>query len=250
MFPLISLGPFSLPLPPLLLILGFWVGIGITDLKTKQSNIDPVFVEKLFWVTFSAGILGARLSFIGRNPSAFKGNLISVISLNPNLFDAAGGLLIAAAAGYLMISNSKYSAWEILDLLTPLFIILLFFLGLSQFSSGNNYGTVTTMPWGVNIWGNTRHPVQLYYAFADFIIYLFIQLSYPKYIKSSGKTFLVFSILTSSVYLIISAYQETQSVIAYGLHLSKILLWLIFTISLILYLHLNKPDSEERREHA
>ena len=241
MFPILSIGPISLPLPPLLLILGFWLGITITDLKAKQSSIDPGFIDKLLWTSLISGLIGARLSFIARNPQAFQGNLVSIVSINPNLFDIAGGILIAFAVGFIIISNSKIPGWKILDLLSPLFIVLLISISLSRFASGDDFGTITSMPWGIFLWGENRHPVQLYYFIANLFVLMLTLKNFPKDVSTPGKTFLTFSIMTTSLYLFLSGFQETQVLIAFGLHLNKILFWLLLTLSLTIYWIRNKP---------
>lgn len=250
MFPNLSIGPVSLPLPPLLIIIGFWVGIMITEQKSKQSGIDPDFVDKLLWSVLISGLIGARLSFIANNLQAFQGNIISIVSINPNLFDSTGGILIAVAVGFFIISKNKIPGWKILDLLTPFFIILLISIGLSKFTAGDGFGISTTMPWGITLWGEKRHPVQLYYVVADVIVFMIIMRNFSINTLSTGKIFLQFSILISSSYLFLSGFQETQLMTIYGLHLNKIGLWLLLLLSLILFWIHTNPEVVEDGKHA
>jgi prolipoprotein diacylglyceryltransferase len=250
LFPNLSIGPVSLPVPPLLIIIGFWLGITITEQKTKQSSIDPDFAEKLLWVILLSGVIGARLSFIANNLQAFKGNMVSIVSINPNLFDSTGGILIAIAVGFLIISKNKIPGWKLLDLLTPFFIILLISIGLSKFASGDGFGINTDMPWGIPLWGEKRHPVQLYYVVVNIIISLITIKNFPIKSSAPGNTFLLFSILTSCSYLFISGFQKIQLNTIYGLHLNKIALWLILALSLAIYWIRTNPEVAEDEKYA
>ena len=245
MFPNLSIGPVSLPVPSLIIIIGFWLGITITEQKTKQSSLDPDFIEKLLWVILISGVIGTRLSFIANNLQAFKGNIVSIVSINPNLFDSTGGILIAIAVGFIIITKNKIPGWKLLDLLTPFIIILLISIGLSKFASGDGFGIKTDMPWGISLWGEKRHPVQLYYVVVDIIVFLITMKKFPIKSSAPGTMFLQFSILTSSLYLFISGFQEIQLNTIYGLHLNKIALWFLLALSLAIYLIRTNPEVAE-----
>ena len=236
MFPTLSIGPISLPFPPLILVVGLWLGISIAEKKSKLYDIDPALIDKLLGATLVSGLIGARLSFIFRNIQAFKGNILSMVSINPNLLDSTGGLFVAIAVGFFIISNSKINPWKILDLLSLFFIILLISVGLSNFAAGDGFGTSTTLPWGIKLWGENRHPVQLYYVLADIIVLAVVLKYFASKLSTPGNIFTLFSILTTSAYLFLSGFQETQTYIIYGLHQNKITLWLLLLISLSLSL--------------
>jgi phosphatidylglycerol:prolipoprotein diacylglycerol transferase len=249
LLPILSIGPVTLPLPPLLLIIGFWLGTILSDLFAKKTDIDPKNIDNLIWYSLISGVIGARIAFITRNPAAFKGNLISIVSINPNLFDHVSGILVAVSVGFVFVSKNKFSGWKILDILTPFFIVLFMSTNLSMFASGDGFGITTSMPWGIKLWGELRHPVQLYFALAGFLILSVIFFNSSALLTKPGRLFLLFSIMESSSFLFLSAFQENTEMIIFGLHLKQIIYWLILLVILIiLWQHTKSVQLEDTDE--
>ena len=174
MLPVLSIGPLSLPTAPLLLLIGFWLGSSFAEKKSKQSGKDPDLLAKIIWYALVAGILGARLSFIARNPAAFQGNWRSVFSLNPALLDPVGGLVISLVIVYYLASIDNLPFLSLLDELVPLFAVLAPAIFLANFASGSGIGLLTDLPWGMDLFGGPRHPVQLYFLLSSLIVLYFV----------------------------------------------------------------------------
>jgi prolipoprotein diacylglyceryltransferase len=241
MFPYLSIGPLSLPTPELCLILGFWLGTYLTDHESKKSNLDQKLMDNLIWILLISGLLGARLSYIARNITAFQGNLKGIISLNPALFDPAGGFLIALTAGLIFLSRKQIHYWKILDGLTLLISSILISLSLGKFASGKNYGLPTNMPWGINLWGEYRHPVQLYILVSGIITLIIAFVIYRRTSHLPGFTFLLFSAITSGTYLFFSRFMVTDSYLPGGYRTYQIFYWILLAICLsaMIYLSMN-----------
>ncbi len=47
-------------------------------------------------------------------------------------------------------------------MLAPGLALTLAFVSLADFSSGSAYGTVSDLPWAIQLWGARRHPTQVY----------------------------------------------------------------------------------------
>ena len=246
MFPYLSIGPLSLPTPELCLILGFLLGTYLLDHESKISNLDRKLMDNLIWILLLAGLIGARLSYFTRNISAFKANYKAIISFNPALLDPAGGLLIAITAGYIFLSRKKISYWKILDGLTFLISPILISLNLGKFASGKNYGLPTIMPWGINLWGDFRHPVQLYLLVTGIITLIIALMIYRRKFHLPGFTFLVFSALTSGAYLFFNRFMETASYLPGGYGTFQIVFWTLLGLCLgvMIYLNINTWPQE------
>ena len=249
MFPTINLGPLSIPAPGLILLLGFWLGSVLAERKSKRFKVNPNLVEKVLWACLLAGLIGARLSYIARYPSSFQENLLSIFSLNPNLLDPVGGLLISAGVGFVYISHQRISLLTFLDSLTPFFAVIAISLSFSNFASGTGFGTSTTLPWGISLWYELRHPVQIYHLVGGFIaLYIiFVRKQTDEY--QSGFTFLLFVSLTSGFRLFFSGFQETSSLVGDGIRLPQLIYWTILAISLfLLNKHTLPPQMEKPYE--
>ena len=250
MFPIINLGPISMPAPSLILLLGFWLGSVLAERKSKRFKVNPNLVEKVLWVCLLAGLIGARLSYIARYPSAFQENLFSIFSLNPNLLDPIGGLLISAAVGFAYISHQRISLLASLDSLTPFFAVMAIALSFSNFAAGTGFGTSTTLPWGISLWGELRHPVQIYHLVSGLVALYLISVRIQTNDHQPGFTFLLFVSLTSGFRLFFSGFQETASLVGDGIRLSQLTYWTILAISLFLLNKYNRPPQMEKPDES
>jgi prolipoprotein diacylglyceryltransferase len=240
MFPYLSLGPLSLPTPELSLILGFLFGTMLADRELKKSDYDPKYLDNLIWVLFLSGLVGARVSYLARNFSAFQGNFKSIFSLNPALLDPAGGFLIALTAGFIYLSKKHISYWKILDELSIFLSTFLVFINLADFASGNNHGQPTDLPWGIELWGEFRHPVQLYFIISGAIILAVVVFVFRQRHHSTGFTFLAFSVLVSASYLFLSHFRVPDYFLPGGIRLYQLLFWFLLVISLVAFNYLGK----------
>ena len=203
------------------------------DKKAKAFTIDSELLDKALLIGTISAIFGARFSYIISYPSAFKGDISSIFSLNTALLDPAGGFVIGFISVFLLVSRQKIEFWNFLDSLTPFLGVFIPAYFLSRFASGSGFGLATNLPWGIYLWGTTRHPVQLYLTFLSLIPLAIILLYAPAKKLPSGSTFLIFTIFTSSYILFIAAFQVPNSLIA-GFRFEQIASWIIILISLIL----------------
>ena len=69
---------------------------------------------------------------------------------------------LGAAAAFFYGRWRRLSLWPTLDVLTPGLIVFLMAVSLAEFLGGAGYGSLTSIPWGINQFGVRRHAVQLY----------------------------------------------------------------------------------------
>ena len=236
MFPILNIGPLSIPAPEFILLLGFWLGSILSERSAVRYQIEPNQIGKLIWTCLAAGIIGGRLSYIAGNPDAFRGNLISILSINPSLLDPTGGILISAVVGYFYHVKLGLPLRRLLDAITPFLIVLAGALSLSNFASGSGFGTATTLPWGIHLWGEVRHPVQLYILLGDLTTLIIILAIKKSDTYWSGKTFLIFTTLAAGFRMFLMGFQEAAPLIAGTLRLNQIVAWMILAISLTLFI--------------
>lgn len=249
MFPTINLGPLSLPAPELILFIGFWLGSSFSERHAKRFNVDPLILDKVLWITLLAGIIGARLSYVTRSAFAFEGNLLAIISLNPDLLDPAGGLLISAAIGFFYLSKQQIPVESFLDSLSPFFAVMALALSFSNFASGLGFGTATVLPWGIELWGEIRHPVQIYYIIGGIITLIFLMRFSQSDVYQPGTIITAFLCMTSGYRLFFSGFQESEFVTVSGIRFSQVIAWVILLISLYLLRNHIFPTGEEE-SHA
>ena len=235
MLPVIDLGPLSLPVPPLVLLLGLWLASSLAEKQEEATGGDPSILSKVIWTAIIAGIIGARLSFIGRNLSAFQGQWTSIFSLSPALMDPVGAGLLALSAGYFISVRNHCANHSLLDKLVPFFALLAPAIYLSNFASGSGFGTITTLPWAIEIWGAQRHPVQLYYLFSSLVVLYYLVFRSRPADHPAGTRMLLFVISTSGYLTFFSAFQDTGTNLAAGFRINQLIYWVIFSTFVFIY---------------
>lgn len=242
MFPIISLGPLSLPSAPLILLIGFWLGSSLAERKFKAAGKDPDQLGKIIWYTLLAGIAGARISFIARDPSAFAGNWKSVLSLNQALLDPVGGLAISLAVLYFLSVQYRVSWKELLDDLVPLFAVFAPAIFLANFASGKGIGLLADLPWGINQYGGARHPVQLYLALSGLIVLYLSSFHRGSVQTQPGSRFLNFLTYTSGYLTFLLGFQDPLGNTLGGLRINQVLAWVVFSGAIYFLYRLNRRE--------
>jgi phosphatidylglycerol:prolipoprotein diacylglycerol transferase len=189
----------------------------------------------LVFISFFSGVIGARLVYIITYPEAFSANLWSIVSINPGLFDPIGGLLIASLVGIIFIYRKKLPLWFVLDDLTPLFAVLGIAQGTAHLAAGSAFGAPTNYPWRIFLWGEFRHPSQIYETMLAMII-LIVTLMFDRsnLNKPAGTLFLIFTTLTAASRLFLEAFRGDSLIIGDGFRLTQIISWLILAVCLFL----------------
>jgi prolipoprotein diacylglyceryltransferase len=234
MFPTIRVGPLNIQAPGLIIIIALWVGLNLAERFAKRRNFPIDRLYNLVFISLIAGILGARLFFILGNHNSFTGNFINIFSLNPGLLDPFGGLVTAALAAFIYGQKYKLHLWDTLDALTPLFSVMMIGIGLSHLSSGNSYGSETSMPWGVNLWGAKRHPSQVYEIITSIVTLAILWQDFSK-VKNPGLIFLKFTIITSIWFILIEGFRGDSQILAAGIRAGQIIAFVILVIGFYLY---------------
>jgi phosphatidylglycerol:prolipoprotein diacylglycerol transferase len=226
---------FAPPRDLILVILMLWIGLLLSEKRSARHGISINDLNNLAFFSFSGYLFGGRILFVLENLPAFMQNPISLISLNIDLFDSLGAIIVAIVTAWSYGFQRKLPLWSTLDMMTPLFAVYTIGLGLAHLASGNAFGKETSVPWGIELWGAIRHPSQVYEILAATITLGLIW--YRKSDSSPGITFLTFSALTSTYCLFLEAFRGDSTFVLGGLRLEQILAWVALAISLY-FIHL------------
>lgn len=235
MFPTLQLGPLALQVPGLVLLAGLWVGLTLSERRARRKGENPGYLYNLVFIALIAGIIGARLSYAITYPSAFAANPLSLLSINPGLFDPLAGVFIGICAAAIYIYRKHLPFWSTLDALTPLFAVLAIAQGIAHFAAGSAFGSPTDLPWGINLWGATRHPTQIYEILLAAITLLAVYLIDKSQLgQTSGFTFLSFIALFAAARLFNEAFRGDSTLIGSGFRSAQIISWLVLAACLVL----------------
>ncbi len=235
MFPIVQIGPVALQIPGLVLLVGLWIGLTLSERRARRRGEDPGHVYNLVFISLITGVIGARLSYAATYPNAFTTNPRSLVSLNPGLLDPLAGALIAAAAAAIYLFRKNLPLWSTLDALTPLFAVMGIAIGISHFASGSAFGISTQVPWGIQLWGATRHPTQIYeIILATFTLIAIMFLDRTSWSLTPGNIFLSFISLSAVSRLFLEAYRGDSILLDSGFRIAQVISWLLLAACLVL----------------
>ncbi len=250
MLPILHIGPLAIQFPGLVILVGLWLGLSLAERyvdshtkrykKTKAtpgaSELQPIPAPILYNLAVGsllAAIIGARLFYILQYTQVFIQNPASIISLNASLLDVRGAFIGALVFAFYYAQRKNLHFWQSLDALTPAFAVLAIAYHLSNLASGANFGSPTQLPWGIELWGALRHPVQLYEAIFAALILFLLWPSQPKFsIKQAGEYFIYFVTLSSASRLFFEAFHGDSQLVLGGFRLVQIYAWMILGVCL------------------
>ncbi len=177
MFPIINIGPLAIQADGLILLVSVFIGLWVMGIFARNLGTAGNKLENDILVGLIAGLISARIGFLLQNLSIFIDDPLSLFSLTPSMFNPGFGVLIGILTSLIIAQKQKLPLWPSLDTLS-LFILLIFIgFHLASYANGSSYGLPTELPWGVELWGQIRHPIQVYILIlcAGCIIWLLIQ---------------------------------------------------------------------------
>ncbi len=173
MMPVLQFLGLSLPVTPLFALLAFYLGGEVSGRALTHLNRDhpdrEQWLSALSTAIFLALLLGlvvARLAYAARfaslyleSPGMLLSPRIQTLATGPGV--VGGALALLAYLRYRRVPLARAADALAFGLVAGGIVL---YSGL--FLSGDLYGTVTFVPWAVEVWGLPRHPVGLYMALA------------------------------------------------------------------------------------
>ena len=240
MLPFLNLGPLALPTAPLVYLLGVWLALWAVDRAARRLGLDAERHYALATTAALAGFVGARLAFVLLHWSSYDDNLLGIVWPLTSGYSAVGGALIGAAAVFYGRWR-RLSLWPALDALAPGLLLFLITVSLADFVGGAGYGSLTSMPWGITVFGVRRHAVQLYEAVAGVVALGAWWAATSDWLDlrglgrplRSGRAFLWATVVYSGGRLLVDAYRENATLVS-GFHVTQIVALVVLLLALAL----------------
>jgi len=223
---------FAPPRDLILVVAAIWAGLFLAEKRSERYGIDNDDLNNIVFYPLVGYVLGGRILFAVENLSAFTQNPQSLLSLNLDLFDPIGGMIVALLVALIYGQRKGLPLWSTLDALTPFFAVLALGFGLAHLASGSAFGKETSLPWGIELWGAERHPSQIYEILAALLILGLLWFQNAD--THPGVHFLTFATLTSGARLFLEAFRGDSTLILGGLRLAQVLAWIALAVSLYL----------------
>lgn len=235
MLPYLNIGLFGVPTAPLVIVLAMWLSLYVVDRAARRLGQDP---EKLYGLA-SAGLIssfiGARLVFVALHWPAFADYPLGIVWPLTIGYNVAGGAFIGAATMFFLGRAMRLSLWPVLDALVPGLLLFLMGMSLAGFLGGAGYGSLTSMPWGINYYGVRRHAVQLYEMGAGLAaLGAWWVVTLPRFRGADGRPFLIATAVYAAGRLFVDAYNGTATLVGGGFHLGQIVALVVVLAALVI----------------
>lgn len=205
MLPALSLGPFTLPTRPVLLLLGLWLGVSLVEREGRRRGIGGVLAIDALW-GLTAGYIAGRMGALLLYGLSSPWDLLSLIRpVDPTL--APIPALLVAAGVIAWRWHRHRIPWGVgLDAMAPLLLGIALAWALGDWAEGRRYGEPTSIPFLAMLGGGERHPVQLYEAglvVLGFAVWCRIR----KHLQVPGSSFVLALVLYSATRLITEGFR-------------------------------------------
>ena len=178
--PIAHLGPIPINWYGLAWALGFLIGGAIVRRHATRYGIAATQTDEVILWIAAGSMLGARLYYVVQNDfGAYLHQPWRILAVWEGGLAFFGGLFGGIGAAWLYARREKLSFPKLADLFAPAVPIGAAIGRVSCFLDGMDYGTPTTLPWGVRYTnpnsyapndGLARHPDQVYELVGDLMI--------------------------------------------------------------------------------
>jgi phosphatidylglycerol---prolipoprotein diacylglyceryl transferase len=165
-YPLIEFGPLRLSSGGLVLLFSILLAqwLLVRAARARGNALLAEQAERCFYPALLGAAIGARLWYGVFNWSLYSQTPSLFVALRVGEFAWPGALLGGALAGFLWCRWQRVEPLELADCAALALPLAQACVGLLL--SGEAFGVPTDLPWGIPLFGATRHPTQLYFALA------------------------------------------------------------------------------------
>ncbi len=227
MLQVISIAGLTIPVGPLAFLLSFVLGSELASRALGKIAPEPDIAQwkgamdgAMLWALL-AGLVTARLAYVVRFSELYMTSPQLALSPRPGSLMLMPGLLGGGAVLFLIMARNNIPLARLADALAVGAAGALTAYYIGQFLTGAGYGLPTELPWGVELWGTVRHPVQIYEAAAaaGILLFLWMQLS----VSQPGEVFWDFVTLYSISVLILTGFRSTSATWIQGVRIAQVI---------------------------
>jgi len=225
--------------------IAFLAAVAHWNALSKRDGYPTGFGSELgFWMML-AGIIGARIAYIVANFHEFAPHPIEIIRIDHGGLIFYGGLIGAAVGLVIMALIRKDPVLRLADLAISGLPLGHAIGRVGCFMNGCCYGSCTTLPWGVHLQGAFRHPTQLYEAFFNLVVYVFLLNVYLR--RKNNGIVLAAYLLTYPVGRFLLEFIRGDSRLQWlGMNVAQEISLAMFAAGIILWLWLRKSAAEKQ----
>ncbi len=199
---LLKFGNISIYTYGFFLATGFAAGLLLAKSEARRLGQDPDRIMDIAFYLLIAAIIGSRLLYVLTNLEIFLASPLDIIKVWKGGLVFYGGFIAAMITGMILLKKWNMDLWTITDIMAPSIAVGQFLGRIGCFEAGCCYGKICDLPWAI-VFNNPDslapvgiplHPTQLYHAFSNLIIFLFLWF-YRTRKKFAGQLFWLYILL-------------------------------------------------------
>lgn len=240
----LRLGPLALPTYPVLLILGFYLGLWLAAKTAGRRGIHPDHLYNAGFYAVLAGLVGGRLGHVLRFFAAYREDPLSVFTPNLIAFEPVVAVGAAAAVLVLYVRRYRLPVRVFVDALSLGALLVLAVLALADGLNGRAWGMPTMLPWAIVQWDVYRHPVQYYELLGVLAVLSLLWAWLPR--LAPGRVALAAVGGYAGVRLLVDAFRDRPATIGDGFRLTQVIALVVLLLTLIVFYQTqNRSDTGE-----
>jgi len=233
MFPYLRIGPFLVQMPGFALLAGLWVSTTLIEKEALHLKLNPAAILNMIFYGLLGILTGARLIYAVQNLNIYLSNPLSLFFLNTSTLNLPEGLIIGVIIAYLFGRHRKLPLRPTLDALAPGLAVFMIAVGVANILSGNAYGSPTHLPWAIYLWGEYRHPTQIYETVAALSILILWKMTSTES-QGSGIKLLQVVALSASARIFLEAFRGDSSIWPGDFRAAQIISLIILALAIYL----------------
>ncbi len=254
---LLHAGPVEVRWYGIMIVLGIAAATTVTlwEARRRGMAVDPI-IDALPWAILG-GVLGARVFHILDFWEYYSANPGQIMSLQLSGLAIYGGLVGGTVAVAIYTLWRKLSFWAMADVAAVGLPLGQAVGRIGCLINGCNYGTPTTLPWGV-VWTNpgamapvndvARHPAQAYEALLSLAVFALVWVL-RKRLKTGGLLFLVYAVAYSLGRFPISLVRD-DAIALFGLRQAQVVGLALTLLAVPLAYYLTRRQAVRQIEEA
>ena len=243
MLPYLHVGPLIIQLSGLALLAGLWIGTSMVEQESLRLRLDAEAVLNIILYGLVGGLVGARALYAVEHINAYIAAPLGLLSLSATALDLPGGLLVGSALAFFHGRHRRLPLRPTLDVLAPGLAVMLIAGAAANLLSGNGYGLPSRVPWAIFLWGEYRHPTQIYELVLAAAVLLMWKYRPPAW-RASGRGFWTVVGLSAAVRLFSEGFHADSALLVGGIRLVQIAALVILAAAMVMSRHWAQADLE------
>ncbi len=222
MMPVLHLGPLTIPAAPLTLLLALLAFLEFGDRAAKRLQLSEGVVSSALMWALGVGLVSARLGYVLRYWDAYAGDPLQIFALNLGTLDTTLAVIGGGIAALVYLQRKQIDLRTFGDAIAPALALAMAIVSLGNLLSGDAYGIAAPgLPWAIVLWGEPRHPVQIYEMFAYALLFVWLWTRAPR--PFAGATCLIAVAVIAAVRLVLEPLRGDSALWLQGIRIAQML---------------------------